>query len=119
MAIQPDGLYYFETEMPGDESANGWGPDPEPHIHFDIVCTGCAGDHPVVAGDYQYWNKFYPETLCTIAGCGTQVRALLDSPCMIGSASTLCTMPLSLVDQYRLISCIQIQLMSVRMLAEG
>lgn len=72
MAIQPDGLYYFETEMPGDESLNGWGPDPKPHIHFDIQCTGCSGDHPAVGGDYHYWNKLYPEELCLKNACGNQ-----------------------------------------------
>lgn len=25
MLLPPDGLYYFETEMPGDESVVGWG----------------------------------------------------------------------------------------------
>ena len=77
MKIQPNGLYHFITEMPGDESLNDWGPDPEPHIHFDIECTGCAAGHGVVDGDYKYWNKFYPEGLCTIDGCGTQVGLLL------------------------------------------
>lgn len=77
--MQPNGLYHFITEMPGDESLNGWGPDPEPHIHFDIECSGCAA-HGVVDGEYKYWNKFYPEDLCTMDGCGTQVRLSCRSP---------------------------------------
>ena len=76
MKIQPKGLYHFITEMPGNEAINEWGPDPEPHIHYDIECTGCAAGHGVVDGDYKYWNKFYPEDLCTIDGCGTQVGFL-------------------------------------------
>lgn len=73
MQIQPNGVYYFETEMPGDESKNGWGPDPKPHIHFDLLCTGCAPGHAVVDGEYHYWNKFYPEELCLKTNCGDQV----------------------------------------------
>jgi hypothetical protein len=73
MKIQPDGLYYFVTEMPGDESVHDWGPDPEAHIHWDVICTGCAG-HSVVTGDYNFFNKFYPEALCLVDGCGEQVR---------------------------------------------
>ena len=42
MDIGGDGLYYFKTELPGSEDSADWGPDPEPHIHWDIECTGCA-----------------------------------------------------------------------------
>lgn len=38
MNIGGDGIYYFKTELAGDESKNGWGGDPEPHIHYDLIC---------------------------------------------------------------------------------
>ena len=82
MKIQPNGLYHFITEMPGNEEINGWGPDPEPHIHFDVMCTGCAGDHGVVDGEYKYWNKFYPEGICELISCygGETMLALEAGP---------------------------------------
>ena len=46
--------------------------DPEPHIHYDIMCSGCSaattGD--VFEGEFRYYNKFYPEGICQLAACG-------------------------------------------------
>ena len=44
MDVGGDGLYYFKTEIPGDEYSSGWGPDYQPHIHYDIHCSGCANN---------------------------------------------------------------------------
>jgi hypothetical protein len=38
MKIGADGLYLFETEQAGNEALSGWGPDPQPHIHFELKC---------------------------------------------------------------------------------
>jgi hypothetical protein len=70
MKMQPDGLYHFSTEMPGDESVIGWGADPMPHIHYDVICNGCAANPAFAGGRYHWWSKFYPEGLCTLAACG-------------------------------------------------
>lgn len=63
MPIGADGVYYFNTEMPGDESVVGWGQDPEAHIHYHLKCSGCAGSNP------EFYNKFYPNKLCTLSAC--------------------------------------------------
>jgi hypothetical protein len=70
MKMNPDGLWYFSTEMPGDESQVGWGDDPEAHIHYDVICSGCAANQAFNGPDYQYWSKFYPEDVCTLKKCG-------------------------------------------------
>lgn len=70
MDIEADGFYYFETEMPGDESVLGWGADPEAHIHYDFVCKGCAPSKAFDGTEYTYWGKFYQEQLCTHENCG-------------------------------------------------
>jgi hypothetical protein len=69
MDIGADGVYWFKTEMPGDESVSGWGKDNKPHMHFDIICDGCAASK-AFDGHFQYWNKFYPLEICTVDGCG-------------------------------------------------
>eukprot|EP00892_Ulva_mutabilis_P005403 jgi/Ulvmu1/3234/UM150_0003.1 len=75
MEIEGDGLWWFITEMPGDESIVGWGPDPAPHIHYDIRCTGCAATAAYTTSQYQYWSKFYAEEVCTDERCGDVVPA--------------------------------------------
>ena len=70
MEIEGDGLWWFTTEMPGDESIVGWGPDPAPHIHYDIRCNGCAATAAYDTTRYQYWSKFYAEEICTVERCG-------------------------------------------------
>lgn len=66
--VGSDGLFYFKTEIPGSELSAEWGPDPEPHIHYDMVCTGCA-QNEFFTGEYRYWNKFYPEDPCDLKSC--------------------------------------------------
>jgi hypothetical protein len=66
MDIGADGVYYFQTEFPGDENASGWGPDPEAHFHYDITCDGCANSFTK-----RYWNKFYFDKLCQLDLCKT------------------------------------------------
>lgn len=46
--------------------------DPEPHIHYDIMCNGCsaATTGEIFNGEYRYYNKFYPEGICQLAACG-------------------------------------------------
>jgi hypothetical protein len=44
-----------------------------PHIHYDVVCSGCSGDSadPLFdGGTYRWWSKFYPEDICTLSACG-------------------------------------------------
>jgi hypothetical protein len=38
LKIGGDGVYYFDTELAGNEAVAGWGPDPKPHIHFELDC---------------------------------------------------------------------------------
>lgn len=71
MVIGGDGLWWVKTEMPGDESLVGWGPDPAPHIHYDIRCTDCAPTEAYDTSRYQYWSKFYAREICTVEQCGT------------------------------------------------
>lgn len=71
MTIEGDGLYWFSTEMPGDESLVGWGPDPAPHIHYDFRCAGCADTDAFEGNQYQYWSKFYAREICTLEPCGS------------------------------------------------
>jgi hypothetical protein len=66
MKVPADGTIYWFSEMPGDESKWKWGPDPKPHVHFDIVCDKCVGTE-WAKGRYRYFNKFYPSELCTAA----------------------------------------------------
>jgi protocatechuate 3,4-dioxygenase beta subunit len=71
MALHPHGLYYFKTVMPGNEVEVGWGEDPKPHFHYDVVCNGCASNDAFSNGSYNWWGKVYPEELCTDeAACG-------------------------------------------------
>jgi hypothetical protein len=70
MVIGGDGMYYFKTEMPGNESENGWGPDPMAHIHYDILCKGCAESSAFKGDSYEWYCKFYPEGVCTEKACG-------------------------------------------------
>ena len=69
MVIDGDGLWWFTTEMPGDESLVGWGPDPAPHIHYDIRCLGCEANDAFPGTKYQYWSKFYAREICTLEQC--------------------------------------------------
>ena len=53
-----DANFYFQSEVPGDESVAGWGGDNAPHFHYDIKCRSCdAGS--VVGTTADYFNKFY------------------------------------------------------------
>jgi protocatechuate 3,4-dioxygenase beta subunit len=70
MAIQPHGTYHFETVMPGNEVLVGWGEDPAPHIHYDVVCRDCVDNDAFTGGKYQWWSKIYLEDLCTEQACG-------------------------------------------------
>jgi hypothetical protein len=70
MAIGGDGIWWFYTELPGDESQVGWGPDPQPHVKYDIECNECADSEAFTGGIYKFWSKFYPEALCTLEVCG-------------------------------------------------
>ena len=70
MAIEGDGLWWFTTEMPGDESLVGWGPDSAPHIHWDIRCDGCAATEAYDTSRYQHWSKFYAREICMVDRCG-------------------------------------------------
>lgn len=70
MEIAGDGSWWFETEMPGDESKVGWGPDPAPHIHYDVRCSGCQASSAFSGKRYQYWSKFYAEEICVHERCG-------------------------------------------------
>jgi hypothetical protein len=67
MDVGGDGLYWFKTEMPGDESAAGWGADNKPHIHYHLTCDQCDTD--LFSGKFEYWNKFYPMDVCTLDAC--------------------------------------------------
>ena len=71
MNIQSDSLYWFKAEMPGDESKVGWGPDPEPHIHYQLKCSGCASSDALAGSDLLYFNKFYPKRVCKLDKCGS------------------------------------------------
>lgn len=70
MSIGGDGKWWFKTEIPGDESKVGWGPDPAPHIHYDIRCSGCASTKAYDTSKYQYWSKFYARKICKLEQCG-------------------------------------------------
>ena len=39
--------YIFQTEVPGDESQAGWGPDDAPHFHYDIRCRHASPIPPL------------------------------------------------------------------------
>lgn len=48
--------------------------DPEPHMHYDVMCSGCsaASAEPIFdGGAFRWWSKFYPEDICTLAACGS------------------------------------------------
>ena len=68
--IGGDGLFWFKTEMPGDESKVGWGPDPMPHIHYQVQCGKCKKSKAFKGTSKKVANKFYPKGLCTLAKCG-------------------------------------------------
>lgn len=72
MALHPHGLYYFKTVIPGNEVSVGWGEDPAPHIHYDVICSGCAANAAFSGGSYEWWGKVYPEELCTVDACGME-----------------------------------------------
>lgn len=77
MAIQPHGLYYFKTIIPGDEVAAGWGRDPAAHIHYDVVCSGCAPNDAFSGESYEWWGKMYLEDVCTDAeACGSLAQCI-------------------------------------------
>ena len=66
-----DYLWWLETELPGDESEVGWGPDPAPHIHYDVRCDKCKQNDAFPGTKYQYWSKFYAEEICEVPQCGS------------------------------------------------
>lgn len=71
MAIRSHGLFYFTTVLPGNEVPMGWGDDPAPHIHYDVVCRECAPNDAFSGGTYAWWGTVYLEELCTSeAACG-------------------------------------------------
>ena len=78
MNIGGDGIYYFKTELAGDESKVGWGSDPEPHIHYDLICRQVLR----VPFKFEYlqsiqtcqskaysWHGVVKEVLCTWPVC--------------------------------------------------
>jgi protocatechuate 3,4-dioxygenase beta subunit len=70
MAVPTHGVYYFKTVIPGNEVLVGWGDDPAPHIHYDVVCRDCADNAAFSGGTYDWWGKVYPEDLCKEPACG-------------------------------------------------
>ena len=50
--IGGNGVYYFKTELAGDETKVGWGSDPEPHIHYHLICKYdfISGRHSAMPG---------------------------------------------------------------------
>jgi hypothetical protein len=61
--IGADGVWYYLTELAGSEKAKAWGPDPESHYHYDIICSGCANTPPLFTT--RYFNKFYVNKVWT------------------------------------------------------
>lgn len=57
LPIGADGVWYYQTELAGSEKSKSWGPDPEPHFHYDITCAGCANVPAMFTT--RYFNKFY------------------------------------------------------------
>ena len=51
--------------------------DPEPHIHYDVMCSGCApaSTEGVFTGEYRWYSKFYTETICKLGECGDTSKA--------------------------------------------
>lgn len=70
MNIGPDGVWYYVSELPASETAAGWGYDPAPHIHFDIICRDCAANVVFDTDRWHWWNKWYPLNRCTLEECG-------------------------------------------------
>lgn len=66
--LTPDGLYYWRTIWPGNERIVGWGPDSEPHVHWDVLCESCV-DAPFTDGAIWRYNKIYLDEPCTMSGC--------------------------------------------------
>jgi hypothetical protein len=52
LEIGGDGVFFFKTEIPGSELSAGWGPDPMPHIHYDILCSNCTANE-YFSGEYR------------------------------------------------------------------
>lgn len=53
MSVGGDGVFFFRTEIPGSEHSAGWGPDPMPHIHYDVQCQNCS-ENSQFTGQYRY-----------------------------------------------------------------
>ena len=70
LEIGDDGVYWFRTERPGNEFVSGWGPDDEPHIHWEVDCNGCAPSGAFGGDAVRRWNKVYLGDVCTLSGCG-------------------------------------------------
>lgn len=81
MSIQPDvnGVFWWRSYVPGNEAVGGWGPDPEPHYHFDVECNGCAADSAIGAGATQMANKFYVKSLFLAQGATAQSHLAVES----------------------------------------
>ena len=67
MNIGADGLWYFRSEVPGNETSAGWGADGFPHIHYDLLCRECEAGDVLDEGNkdwYRFKNKFYAGEVC-------------------------------------------------------
>lgn len=58
VAIGGDGVFFFKTEIPGSEKSAQWGPDPEPHIHYDLICKDCEAND-FFTGEYRCSSLFH------------------------------------------------------------
>lgn len=63
------GEFQLKFPMPGDEEEAGWGPDMNPHVHFE--CTGCGG---------TIWNKYYPTMLDSYCDTSKVANMIMSGP---------------------------------------
>lgn len=73
--LTADGEWYWRTLWPGNERISGWGPDDEPHVHWDVFCENCANSPFDGSSSVHRFNKMYLEDICFGNGCAQPTSA--------------------------------------------
>ena len=73
--VEADGVWWVRSLLPGDEFSVGWGPDDEPHIHWDLLCDSCDGATPFDGTGIRRFGKIYLDEVCVLNGCGNAMPA--------------------------------------------